>query len=277
MINIASYLTVMNTIFEFDEYRAYLANRLPTTGTKRGLRARLAESLKVRPAFVSQVLQARNELSPEHVVLVNEFLQHDDFESEYFMLLCNFSRAGSDKLRVFYKKQITRWQKSRLEIKTKIQSRIDISVEDQAKYCSSWQHAATHVLAMIPHFQSIGAISDRLKIDRKDIVQSVQMLSSIGLVEQSGDSVKATEQRFHISHDSPFVSFQHLGWRNLAMSRVVRPDGRGLHYSGALSLSRADAERVRKVILDMISSTEKILKDSPDEEAMTIVLDYFPL
>ncbi len=267
----------MTSIFEYEDYRLYLADRLPTIGPKRGLRARLAEALRVRAAFVSQVLQARNDLSPEHVVLVNDFLQHDDAEGEYFMLLCSFSKAGSEKLRLFYLRQITRWQKSQLEIKNKIQSKVEISTEDQARYCSSWQHAATHVLAMSPKFQSIKAISERLKIERKDILQSVQLLAAIGLVDCTGDTVKATHQRFHIPHDSPFVGFQHLGWRNLAMSRVVRPDGKGLHYSGAISLSRSDAERVRKVILEMIASTEKILKDSPDEEAMTIIVDYFPL
>jgi hypothetical protein len=48
-----------------------------------------------------------------------------------------------------------------------------------------------------------------------------------------------------------------------------------LNYSGALSMSKQDAEKIREILLNAIGTIEKQIKDSDDEETVGISLGYF--
>ena len=49
------------------------------------------------------------------------------------------------------------------------------------------------------------------------------------------------------------------------------------HYSSVISLSRLDAERVKKIILKALKDSEKILADSREEELYCLNFDFFKL
>src|SRR5688572_30212172 len=104
------------SVYEFEDYKEYLLARFPTQGAGRGSRARLAERLRCQPAFVSQVLGTATHLSLEHAAVVDEFLEHSDAESHYFLLLVHRGRAGSQNLRKYYDSQLELLRRERQKV-----------------------------------------------------------------------------------------------------------------------------------------------------------------
>ena len=88
------------TIFEFDDYKAYLKHfsaRRPKGG--RGFRAEIARCASCQTAYVSQVLNSNANFSLEQAQALNKLLLHNKEEGQYFLLLVQFHRAGSRDLR----------------------------------------------------------------------------------------------------------------------------------------------------------------------------------
>lgn len=48
-----------------------------------------------------------------------------------------------------------------------------------------------------------------------------------------------------------------------------------LFYTGPMSLSKADTEKVRQMLLDLIQTTNKIVINSPSETIRCMNIDWF--
>ncbi len=79
------------TIFDYKDYRKYVEMKLPITGAKRGVRTRLAMALSCQTAFISRVLHEEAHFSLEHAVVINRFLIHTDEESNFFILMIQYT------------------------------------------------------------------------------------------------------------------------------------------------------------------------------------------
>ena len=104
-------------IWEFTNYREYLAQRLGLEGSRTGLRKKLAAAIPVHTTFVSQVLKNRTDFSLEQAESINTFLEHSDDEGEYFILLILKDRSENNKLKKRFEKKIQLMRDERLNIK----------------------------------------------------------------------------------------------------------------------------------------------------------------
>jgi len=59
------------------------------------------------------------------------------------------------------------------------------------------------------------------------------------------------------------------------MNNAQRKDSESIHYTVVQSLSSADYERVKEVILDCIRKASEIAGPSPEEKLMCFVCDLF--
>ncbi len=78
-----------------------MAEKSPS-GLGRGSRAKLAAHLNCKPATISQVLSGALDFNLEQALLVSEFIDHTHEEAQYFLLLVQHSRAGSEKIRSYF-------------------------------------------------------------------------------------------------------------------------------------------------------------------------------
>lgn len=124
--------------FGYPGYREYLQARLPVTGSERGIRSRLARHLRVQPAFLSRVLSGLADISLEHAVEVGEFLGHAEAEQEYFLLLVQHSRAGSEALRQALERQMARARRQRRLLASRVRTTRELTHEEQMTYYSHW-------------------------------------------------------------------------------------------------------------------------------------------
>jgi uncharacterized protein (TIGR02147 family) len=265
------------TLFDFNSYREYLRSEFPTRGEKRGGRVKLAEFIGVQKAFLSAVLNGKLGLNLEQALRVSQYLGHRKEEREYFLLLVQEDRAGSNDLKTYFRDQINKFILLRTEIQERIAVREALAEKDQMIYYSSWYYTAIHMCLMISHLQTPDAISKYLGLSRDLVIEILEFFSSSGLAKRVGSTYQAGPARLHIPADSPFVQKHHANWRLQALHSIERRKKDDLHYSLVMSISADGMRKIREILTQSIESSEVILQESKDEGVYALTIDLFDI
>lgn len=257
-------------VFEQQEYRIYMKYRLDQ---KRGSRSELAEFLGCQSGYISQVLQGLSDFSLEQGMKITQFLQLSEEESHFFMLLLQLEKASTQTLKDYFKQQIIQIKKQRDEIKNRIKVKTNFKAEDYHQYYSSWEYAAVHILVSIPEFQQKEKIRKKLKLTPTRVNEVLDFLLEKGLVEIHSDKYIIGSWRIHLPKDSPYILSHHQNWRLHAVRMLSDKNPLNVNYSGVFSLSAADIEAIKEILLQAIEKSEKVIGPSKEEEMVYIGMD----
>src|ERR1700733_4662067 len=95
------------SVLEFNDYKGFIREiGKARSELQRGFRTRLAEAAQCQSAFVSQVLNTSAHFSLEQGLRIARFLNLDKEESQFFILLLEENRAGTEDLRDFFSGQL---------------------------------------------------------------------------------------------------------------------------------------------------------------------------
>lgn len=268
---------MMASIYDFRDYRDFLNTALETTGPLRGIRSKLAVSLGCGTAFISQVMQGKVHFSLEHGLQTCNFLNLDEDETHYFLLLLQMARAGSKKLSDYYLKQIEVLQKKREKVSERVGSFEALTDVDQVRYYSSWHYSAIHVSLSVPWLKTKQDIGEALGIPISKVSEVLEFLEHSGIVSRlDGKWIQGTK-RLHLPKESLIIGQHHSNWRVRALQAIQVRDDQNLHFSGAWSFSKKDAEKIRNLLLEAIEKSEPILRTSPEEVTFGIGIDFYRL
>lgn len=264
-------------IWEFTNYKEYLAHRLGAEGSRTGLRKKLAAAIPVHTTFVSQVLKNRSEFSLEQAEAINSFLEHTENEGEYFILLILKERSGNIKLKNRFEKKIQLMRDERLNIKNRLDSANSISEKDKERFYSSSIYGAIHVLTSIPQFQTIDALSEATKLSKGKVRDIIDFMIRIGVLVEIDNKIVSGKNHVHLGNDSELILKHHSNWRQHTISNLQFLDREDLHYSACLSLSTADVFKIKESILGNLKSNIDIISKSNEETAYVLCFDFYKL
>jgi uncharacterized protein (TIGR02147 family) len=262
-------------IFDYLDYKEYL-NKMADS-QPRGFKKKIAELSGCQTAYVSHVLNGHAHFSWEQAEAISTGIGHSEDEKEYFLLVLNYSNAGTPSLKKFIKARLDRIREVRLSIKERVKVKETLSREDQAKYYSAWYYAAVHVLLTIPRFQNKDLISTYLKISPKLTTEVLDFLMSVGLAVKSGNKFVAGSAKIHLEKSSPLISKHHTNWRMLAIRSFENEVDDDLHFSSVFTLTEKDASQIRDILLKSIEHSVSIIKDAKEDVAMAMTLDFFKI
>ena len=97
----------MSAIFEFEDYKKFVQSWIkasPSGG--HGKYREIAKALSAHTTTISQVFNGEKDLTIEQAHLMAEFLGFNALETRYFLLLVQLERAGTHRLKLYYKKEI---------------------------------------------------------------------------------------------------------------------------------------------------------------------------
>lgn len=265
------------SVFEENSYKSYLKKILTSFGESRGLRSQMAKFLGCQTGYVSQVLNAHVHFSLEHAYLITKFLKLGPEESEFFILLVSKEKAGSKGLEEHYTTRINEIREKRSQIKERIKVKGAMSKEARITYYSQWYYAAIHVAVTVKNLRTKDNIAKRLNLDGDLVSETLDFLESHDLVINEGGVYLPGNGRIHLEKKSPLVIKHHTNWRIEAIKSLEKVNDKNLHYSGVISLSVKDGEKIKEMMLKMIEDMEVILKPSPEEEIFSISMDFFKL
>lgn len=262
-------------IFDFLDYKDYLnemANSQP-----RGFKKKLSELSKCQTAYVSHVLNGYAHFNWEQAEAISTGLDHTEEEKEYFLLVLNYSTAGTPSLKKFIKVRLDRMREARLSIKERVKVKETLSREDQALYYSAWYYAAIHVMLTIPKFQTKESLSSYLRISPQHISEVLDFLISVGLAAKSGNSFTSGNRKIHLEKDSPLISKHHTNWRMQSMKSFEEESKKDLHFSSVFTLTEKEAHQIRELLTKSIENSVSLIKEAEDEIPMVMAVDFFEL
>lgn len=264
-------------IFDFDHYHDYLLSRLGLKVRRTGIKSELARALRCQPSFLSQVFAGKADLSPEQAISVNRFFCHSKDEGEYFLFLVLLARAGTTELRDYFSAHLEEIRQKRLLLSKRLAKPNGLTHEQRSIYYSSWHYAAIHIATTIPELQSRDAIAGYFDLSREKVASILEFLTSAGLVVEQGGALRTGLQEIFIGTDSELILKHHANWRIRALEALDRESRKDLHYSGVFSLSKKDAEDLKKKFIRMIEDALEVIKASREEELYTLTMDFFSM
>jgi uncharacterized protein (TIGR02147 family) len=268
----------MAQMFELTDYKKYLnaaIDELSENG--RGIRLKFAKAMDCQPGYVSQVLNGSAHLSLEHADKASRFLGHTDDESQYFLSLVLFARAGTTEFKERMQRQIDLLQAEHLNLKKRFKIKDRISEKDQSVFYSNWQYVAVLTALSVPALQSKEAISARFHIPLKRVSEIIEYLVSAQLIKIEKGKFLPTTTRTHLGANSPLISKHHINWRLQAIQSLEKESATDLHYSSVISLSKGDMKIIKMKISEGLDEIKKIIRDSKDETICSFAIDFFEL
>ena len=267
----------MAKVFDFTDYKKFILawiEEQPKGG--RGQFSKLAEVTGIHKANVSHIFKGEHQLSPEQAHKIAVYLGLGMTESRYFLLLVNFDRAGTAKLREFYKTQIEEEKQSHKKLEKRVTRSRELTSEERAIFYSNWAYSAVRILSSIAGFQTREAIFKRLNLTRKFGNGIIKFLVNTGFCHEVDGRVEMGPQMTHLEEDSPLVARHHGNWRVKAMEKhpMLNP-GEELAYSAAMSLSSSDVIRIRELLAHLVQKTDEIVGPSACERMFCMNLDWF--
>jgi uncharacterized protein (TIGR02147 family) len=265
-------------IWGYLDYRQYLAARLKSASQARGAKTRLAKFIPIQTTYLSGVLSGRADLTLEQADRVNEYLQHNEEEAQFFLLLVQLARAGSVGLRKRLKNQILQIQKQKQNIKARLTDSTSISTEDRERFYSSYLYGAIHVLTSIPQFQKVEELANFLHLEQPLLREKLDFLERIGLLQRLANGGFAPSQsHVHLGNETSQIIKHHTHWRLHAVQHYQRRfSTEDTHYSGVMSLSAEVAAKVRQILIEQLKKISEIVGPSPPEEAFVLNFDFYP-
>ncbi len=263
-------------IYAYNDFRSYLKDIIksrPHDG--HGQNKYFAEAAKISNAFFSQVLAEKRQLSLEQGSLLADYLGLNELQAEYFLTLIDLDRAGNPSLKNHLKKRIARLKKSAQVVAKRFTATNEVSKEDSPIYYSDWIYAAAQQLTALPDYSSEHEIAKRLNLPMKKTNDVIEFLLSTGLCIRKNGRLQVGPARIHLDPSSPWIKQHHANWRNQALENFQREDSFKLHYSSPMTLSKADCEKVRTLLLAAIESVAKVVDPSPSEELVCLNIDWF--
>jgi uncharacterized protein (TIGR02147 family) len=265
------------SIYTHSDYKVYLLS-LEQQGLYKGFRSRLAEQTGCQNAFISQVLNGEVNFNLEQAFKIASFLELNEDERQYFLWMLEHKRAGTQELKKYFHQLMAGIKEKSLNLKERVQIPQALSGEAEATYYSSWIYSAVHVASMLPKLNTAKKIAAALELPEELTTSIAKFLVKNGLLEQNGEVLTSGKIQLHLDRDSANINKHHSNWRIEALKSLDRKNNKkDLHYSGVSSLSKADAEKIRLMFVDVVENYVRTIEKSPEETVYTFNLDFFQL
>lgn len=266
----------MVSVFDFKDYQKFLESyvaALPRNGF--GELAKIAKAVNVHPSLITLVFKHKKHLSVEQAFDFCEYAGFIELETDYFMALVQWARAGTPNLRKKFQAQVLALKEKSHEVKNRLSQAKEISNEVKAVFYSQWYYSGLRLLTSLPGDQAIEGFAHRLKIPRTTAIRVLQFLVENNLVVKKGDRFDLGPNRVHVPAEDPLVNRHHMNWRQKSIESLEHMQPDEMHFTGPLSIASSDIPEVRKILLKAVEDIFKIVDPSPSEELACLTIDWF--
>ncbi len=242
----------------------------------RGMKLKLSKAINVHSSFLSQVISGKKELSQEQGILTCSFLGLKDLESDYFMTLLNFSKAGSLKLKEYYEKKLNDIKKETRDLKNIIESERELTQIEKSQYYSNWKYGAIRLLSMIPELKNANQIFEYTLLPEDEFQKAFDFLLKCKLIENENGELKVSAKKIHLGKDSEFLANHHINWRQKSLEKINNHNFRkDFFYTCPLVISKKDYEKLKEKFSYVVKDLLDSIKGSKEEELCCINIDFF--
>lgn len=263
-------------IFEFDDYRDFLKKyvySLPQHG--RGELGRIAKFLRINSTLISQILSGQKDFTLDQTKSLCTYLALQPLATDYFILLVQRDRAGSNDLKKYFQLKINDMRESSLKISKQIKYEKVLSESERSQFYSNWVHSAARLYGSVGNGKTIDEITQKFSISRSKAAEIIAFLTSTGLMVEKDGRFHMGTQSTHIEHGSPQALQHHTNWRLKALDSYHELTPQEMMFTGPMSVSKKDLAVIRQKLLDSIRESMDIVKSSEADDVACLNIDLF--
>lgn len=263
------------SVFNFDNYRSFLKASVKAEKNSWGLWAKLAKAAQCQPTYLTQSMRGKANLTADHLLGISLYLKLSTEETDFFLLLLELERAGSQQLKKYLLEKIKKIRAERDDLSKRLAlPRLEIG-EKETLYYSAWYWSALHVMVSIPEYQTAEAMARRLQLPVGLVEEALHHLSRFNIIKREGRNWKLGTADIHIPKTSPLIGVHHNNWRQRAVLSSTLPQNPGVHYTAVYSLSEADFKHLKEKLNEFVEYTRKVVRPSKEEALVTFACDLF--
>lgn len=267
------------SVFQFDNYKVFVNARvrqMPKQG--RGEFQKLAITLQMHTTSVSQVFKGQKDLTLEQAARLCSHWGLNQYESNYFITLVEYERAGCSELKKILRNRMGELKKESHELKTRISKDHVLQESERFRFYSEWYYSAIRLLCDIPGFKNADHIAQYLDIPISVVSEVIRFLLSTGLVFEEKGQLKLGPGRTYLEAASSLVSRHHANWRMKAVQSYPKMKHEfDLAVTSPMTLSKDDALKVREILMGAVEQILEINKTSKSEELHFLNVDWLRL
>lgn len=264
----------MSGVFEFNSYKPFLKEHIKTN-VKRGYQATLARACGCQPSYLSQVMSGKAHLTEDHVAGMAGFVGMSKLETDYLLCLVQTERAASVQLKAFLRSKADDLRARQNELRERIPNVKKSKPDIEKFYFSSWYWSAIHVATSVPEYQTAEALAERFALPLVKVREVLEKLQSIGFVALEHSRWKYKTGAAHLAREAVMTELNHTHWRHRAVRDIQIDTGESLHYTSVVAMTKADALKMREVLIQTIAKTRTISDPSECEEVYCFDMDFF--
>lgn len=244
----------------------------------RGEFNKMAQALRMHTTRVSQIFNGDMNLTVEQAADLCRYWGLAQSEAEFFLLLVQLERAGSQEARAIYKRQIDSTRARSKDLRERVSIERALSESERAIFYSSWFYSAARLLTSIEEFQTLDAISERLQQPRDRMREVLDFLVSTGLCIEEDGRYSMGPKTTHVEASSPLSLRHHSNWRLRAIQRQEKIGQNELTYTCPVSINRKDQAKLRELLIQTIQDFLKTVTESePPEMVACLLIDWFEI
>lgn len=266
------------SVFEFDDYKKYLKARIrqmPKGG--RGELQKISAFLRIHSTRFSHVFHGNEDLTLEQGIGLTRYLGLGELEADYFMVLLQLAKAGSEELRQFFIQKKTHIQDRAAQLVERLPSDRKLSESEKAIFYSNWFYSAVRLACSLSTTRtSVDTLAERFSIPREKVSEALEFLVATGLcVEDADGHIRSGPKSTHLEARSPLVSRLHANWRIKAMERHPVLPAEELAFTSPISIEKKDLAVIRELLIQMIEKATAYADTKKADSLYCINVDLF--
>lgn len=265
-------------IEDYKNYKEYVSHRIsamPRGG--RGEFLKISRFLNVHTSLVSQTINGPKELSLEQAEKLSRYFALNGIEKDYFLTMVNYSRAGTEDLKEYYDGILEKLRSDRLKVKNRLKKTTKLTSAQKNQYYSDWRYIAIWLASSLDDVNTIDDIYEKIKIDKEDIARILEFLESAGFCEREEGKIVQKITETHLDKKSLLINRHHTNWRIKAIQNLEQSSPDDLYFSGPLTISKHDFQKIKKELLTIIEKTGDTVEKTNPELVACLNLDLFYL
>lgn len=262
-----------SNIFEYDNYVDFLKAWITEKG--HGSKSLIAQAAEIQTAYLSLIIKSEAHFSLEQALKLKNLFEMNHAEIEFFLLLLQKEKAGTQELKSFFQGHIQNIQLKRQTLKERIENQIEFSLEDKIKYFSHWKYAAIHTALLNEKWRTVKTLEKLFFLSSEAVIEVLDFLLSLNLIKKKNSEYFVDNFRIHIPNDSAVINLHHQNWRFEGLRSLQNVKKNDLHFSSIFSLSESDALEFKNQLLRLLEEFDKKIKISRDEVLYSLGLDWF--
>lgn len=237
---------------------------------------------QIHPSYFSRALKGEAPFSQQQIFRLAEFLELNDRQKDYLLLLWNFRESQGRDEKSFFLNKIQKIQEENQKVSNRIKAKI-VSAEERRiqleLYYGEALTALIHMHLTISKFRSQPALLEQhLGISTKKLNAELEKIEGLGLIIRSSGKITQVEDSIHLPEESSLSFVNHINWRIKAIQEIERrePKDGDYHLSVVFSASEETKLKLKQVLRSAVIEAKNLVGEcSTPTQVFHLMMDLF--